>query len=459
MEIEHKCACGCNEDTLYNVRKKRYNVYLHGHARRGATRSEESCIKQSQSVRNRAALAAEEPPLCACGCGNPVIRSGPTTWNKYIPNHNKIGRPRSAETKAKIGAANSINMKRYHSEHPELAKIKGEQLRSGMTKESEARRKATLRKIYDEMTPVQKEKFSEHSRNLWKTGILSEAHKKATITFLERSAAGEYDFTERNEKISKRISEMYVNGEFDFEGGDRYSTKMKRIFHYRSSYELAYMELLDSNPDVIDWDYEWTHIPYVFNGANKRYIPDFLVLYADKVEFVEVKPIEMRDYGKNVPKREFALKYCEENGYTYVEWSPTGLKGKMTMSTEETPFCACGCGEQVTMHAKKKVWNQFVNGHHRRGVKQTQEHIQNILKKKAHKGAIGEVEIAPLCECGCGEHVSYAKVGRVTTRTWNRYIAGHNKQGEKMPEEIKEKIRNTLNKRYGGNPPEPTTCE
>ena len=324
-EIEHKCKCGCGRDTTYNKRKKRYNLFVKGCNRCGVVRTKESRQKQSESVRNRAIIAAEEPPLCKCGCGNFVSRSSTTRWNTYIPNHNKIGRSRSEETKMKIGVANSINMKRYYKERPELAKIKIEQLHSGITEESEARRKATLKKTYDEMTIEQKEKISEHFCNLWKTGVLSKAHKKASTTFLERSAAGKYNFTERNEKISKRISEMYINGEFDFDCGDYYSTKIKKTFRYRSSYEHAYMKLLDSNPNVINWDYEWTYIPYIYKGSKKYYIPDFLVFYADRVEFVEVKPIQMRDYGINVYKRKFALKYCEENRYTYVEWSPTGL--------------------------------------------------------------------------------------------------------------------------------------
>jgi hypothetical protein len=88
------------------------------------------------------------------------------------------------------------------------------------------------------------------------------------------------------------------------------------------------------------------------------------------------------------------------------------------------PFCECGCGEKVKWNKYKKCWNRHINGH--------------------NKNRLGMGRPKPLpqsCECGCGK---MAKPG-------NRFIVGHNQQGIKQSEEL-IKIRSNSMKLVWSNP-------
>jgi len=72
----------------------------------------------------------------------------------------------------------------------------------------------------------------------------------------------------------------------------------KRII-YRSSWELSFMRMADSHPNIIQWASEHpdTRIPYYNPVTHKHtiYVPDFFVVYKDKngkkrVELIEIKP-------------------------------------------------------------------------------------------------------------------------------------------------------------------------
>jgi len=68
---------------------------------------------------------------------------------------------------------------------------------------------------------------------------------------------------------------------------------------------------------------------------------------------------------------------------------------------EQAPLCKCGCGQHVSWSKYAKRWNKYVNvGHSRR---------LNILRGDA-----------PLCACGCGEHVTWNK----HDKRWNTYVNG-----------------------------------
>jgi hypothetical protein len=106
--------------------------------------------------------------------------------------------------------------------------------------------------------------------------------------------------------------------------------------HYRSSWELKVMTLLDNHPSVIQWASESIRIPYVNPLTNKpsTYVPDFLVLFQDKTgktraELIEVKPgkeamaesaMSKRDKLMllvNTAKWRAAMEWCHKNGITF----------------------------------------------------------------------------------------------------------------------------------------------
>ena len=62
---------------------------------------------------------------------------------------------------------------------------------------------------------------------------------------------------------------------------------------YRSGWELAYMQYLDTDDSVLAYSYEPFHIEYVSNiksGKIRKYFPDLLVIKSDLVELIEIKP-------------------------------------------------------------------------------------------------------------------------------------------------------------------------
>jgi len=65
------------------------------------------------------------------------------------------------------------------------------------------------------------------------------------------------------------------------------------------------------------------------------------------------------------------------------------------------PFCECSCGEHVTKHTQKPRWNKYIN--HHAGIKY---HVKDLGSK--------------LCACGCGE---YFKINKYYQQ--QKFIIGH----------------------------------
>lgn len=258
---------------------------------------------------------------CECGCGQVVTSAG----KRFIHGHHAKGRKKSAEEKAKIGKKNSENMKRYMKEHPEVAALKVIQLRSTWTEEKEKARIDAMRLRYSSMTAEDKQKFSVNAKRLWSEGILNEdTCRRQGETFKQRIKAGLYDLDARNEKISKTVTRLYLEGGFTWSKGTYTSTKTGCVCYYRSSWELQLMYLLDADERVEKWNYEFMCIKYELNGKVRRYVPDFHVV--SKVEpknlLIEVKPIALTQTVTNIAKRDAAITYCAENSWVYREWQP-----------------------------------------------------------------------------------------------------------------------------------------
>lgn len=262
-------------------------------------------------------------PLCHCGCGNEV------NWNvmkksyaDFLVGHSSLGKHRTDEEKRRIGEKNSLLMKQYLKNNPEISRLRVEEMQEARTPESERRRIQSTKDTYANMTPAEKQSFSDHAKELWRNGTLAEAHAQSTKTFKERFAAGEYDFTERNQKISKTVSQLYVDGGFEWSKGEYVSTKTGKTLYYRSSWERRYMEFLDSDDSVETWDYEFMFIPYVLNEVERNYVPDFYVKLNDGTQkLVEIKPENLKLTGMNCAKKEAAIALCNDRGWVYEERS------------------------------------------------------------------------------------------------------------------------------------------
>lgn len=265
----------------------------------------------------------DEHPECKCGCEKKVTLNPNKAlgFNDYLHGHNAQGHEVTQSTRKKIGKKNSENMKQFYEKNPEAGKKNTSRMNSFKTDESEKKRiEASINAVKNMSKEEKFEKFSVPKIKLWREERkkMLEAQKKAAKTRKENYDNGMYDFTESNKKISETITNKYLNNEFLWCKGTYYSTKMNKNFNYRSSWEKAYMEILDNDDNIIFWDYEPFSIPYKLNEKQKRYIPDFIITLNDNSKkLIEIKPKALTETKINKAKFEAAIKYCEENQITF----------------------------------------------------------------------------------------------------------------------------------------------
>ena len=106
--------------------------------------------------------------------------------------------------------------------------------------------------------------------------------------------------------------------------------------YYRSSWELAFMRMCDSHPNITKWASENVKIPYQnpVTGRYANYVPDFMIQYTDKdgsqhVELSEIKPANQttlenaRSQGQkiatvvNAAKWTAAQEWCKRKGIRF----------------------------------------------------------------------------------------------------------------------------------------------
>ncbi len=105
-----------------------------------------------------------------------------------------------------------------------------------------------------------------------------------------------------------------------YKSGSFYSQKNDKNFHYRSSLELLWLNLLEDDPDVKYYEVEPVHIPYKWARVERKYVPDIQVQYFGKqMEILEIKPEHeyFRKDAKNLAKWAAAKLWCEERGITF----------------------------------------------------------------------------------------------------------------------------------------------
>ena len=117
-------------------------------------------------------------------------------------------------------------------------------------------------------------------------------------------------------KKSKKNNGIYFNKNDMYKSGMYKSVKNRSYMKYRSAYEYAFFEQLESNPNVIKYLSEPIEIRYVDVDLKKRtYIPDVLVLYKDgRMELCEVKPTIMLRDPKVQLKAKAAIRKIKSTG-------------------------------------------------------------------------------------------------------------------------------------------------
>lgn len=133
--------------------------------------------------------------------------------------------------------------------------------------------------------------------------------------------AGKYIRTkEIREKISNGVTEAHIRGDFDNVkpgvGSFIFSKKNNKTIFARSTWERELIEIFDLHPKINYIDNEPFAIPYMFDGSQHNYIPDFLVRYDDAIDSMwEVKRDDfIFDDPKTVAKLEALSEFCHNKG-------------------------------------------------------------------------------------------------------------------------------------------------
>jgi hypothetical protein len=116
---------------------------------------------------------------------------------------------------------------------------------------------------------------------------------------------------------------MYNNfkGKFTPKNPEKYSGNVKKII-YRSSWERLLMVYCDKKDQILQWSSEEYKIPYVFDGKNRTYYPDFWIEMVDHTgeiqrKIIEIKPHYQKKWKINKVKWKQARKFAKENHMTF----------------------------------------------------------------------------------------------------------------------------------------------
>jgi len=130
------------------------------------------------------------------------------------------------------------------------------------------------------------------------------------------------------------MASKFASGKYDIKNTSKFVGGKAPT--YRSSWELAFMRMCDSHPNITKWASENVKIPYrsPIDGKYHNYVPDFMVQYTDKdgvqhVELVEIKPSNQttlenaRSQGQkiqthlNAAKWTAAQEWCSRKGIRF----------------------------------------------------------------------------------------------------------------------------------------------
>lgn len=131
------------------------------------------------------------------------------------------------------------------------------------------------------------------------------------------------------------MSLKFSKGVFNIKYPEKYVGNKMPL--YRSSWEFTVMTFCDNNPSIQQWSSEPVKIPYrdPLTGKQTIYVPDFLVIYLDKMqkrhaELWEVKPenqtlkekvgknaYNQAQFIKNQAKWAAASQWCQQQGVRF----------------------------------------------------------------------------------------------------------------------------------------------
>ncbi len=98
--------------------------------------------------------------------------------------------------------------------------------------------------------------------------------------------------------------------------GTFFSNKLNRDVQYESKLERRFYKKLERMSDVVTYQEQPCKIKYQYEGKDKVYFPDCLVVLSDRRRVIaEIKPWNTMAKDQNICKWNALKKFCGENGY------------------------------------------------------------------------------------------------------------------------------------------------
>lgn len=96
-----------------------------------------------------------------------------------------------------------------------------------------------------------------------------------------------------------------------------------RTIRFMSSWELRFMQVCDSNPNILQWGSEEFRVKY-FNPLKKKvcdYIPDFIIKYKNRAGELITEVIEIKPLKQTVPDKRASLYDQVSLAVNHAKWA------------------------------------------------------------------------------------------------------------------------------------------
>ena len=129
-------------------------------------------------------------------------------------------------------------------------------------------------------------------------------------------------FSSFKQSYNQVMKNVAIKGEYIPKNKHKFLSKLSPT--YRSMWERRFMIYCDRSDNIIEWDSESIHIPYISPKDDRwhHYYPDFYIKYKDKHDsiikaIIEIKPSFQKRWDVNIAKWEACQKHCDEKNMDF----------------------------------------------------------------------------------------------------------------------------------------------
>jgi len=271
--------------------------------------------------------------LCECGCGL-VVKPN----SRFISGHNRRGMKNSSKQKE---AVRNYMLTNNPAKRPEVA-AKISISNSGKKQSLETRLKRSISltnnpKVIAARIGNKNRKDTSTSsiaRRNMSIGALGKVYSKSHKEAISLGLRKHFSIVENRIRRAKEIASRIQLKGYQYKTGYIHLVRLDCQLHYRSSYEMLALILLDQKEEVVKIDVETVYIPYVNRRCIKVYTPDLLVTLDDgKKILIEIKPNAFVNSFDVQKKIDAGIAWTEDNDITFCIWTEDILHNSSSTTT------------------------------------------------------------------------------------------------------------------------------